>query len=137
VSLFCLNASSGYLSFAAAKACARKGALLNPSSATMPARCRIRRREIPFPVVVIQKSPEGASKGLQEIHDRVDLLVGQNPVSSERRHHGQRIALGFVKDNGDELVAVGILALHVGQFRAKGAGILAALDDVAGQAVAL
>jgi len=74
---------------------------------------------------------------LQEINDRVDFLFGQNPVSSERRHHGQRIALGFVVENCDQFVAGGVLALDVGQFRTDGAGILAALDDMAGQAIAL
>ena len=56
------------------------------------------------------------SKGLQEIHDRADLLVGQNPVSSERRHHGQRIALGFVVENGDEILALGVFTLDVNQL---------------------
>src|ERR1700704_397961 len=137
---FCLNASSGYLSLAAASAGAKpNGILPSPPSATRPAPCRSRRRDNPFSIGFIQKSPVSArtSKGLQEIHDCVDFFFGQNPVSSERRHHGQRIAPGFVGKYGDEFVAVGILALDVGQFRTNGAGILAALDGMAGQAVAL
>ena len=77
------------------------------------------------------------SQCLQEVHDRVDLFVVQNPVSSERRHHGQRIALGGVDQDGDQFVAVGILALDVGQRRPDRAGKIAALDVVAGQAIAL
>ena len=59
------------------------------------------------------------------------------PISSERRHHGQRIALGFVVDDRDEIVAIGIFAFDVVQRRPDGAGKVAALDDVAGQAIAL
>jgi len=74
---------------------------------------------------------------LQEIHHRVDFLFGQKPVSSERRHHGQRIALGFVIKDGDEIVAIGIFAFDVDEFRADRAGQVATLDDMAGQAIAL
>src|SRR5689334_3515097 len=96
-SLFCLKASSGYLSLAAARAGQTDDALPRPTSAIAPAPCRITRRDSCFSVMLIQISfkPHGPSKGLQEIHDRVDLLLGQNPVSSERRHHGQWIALGL------------------------------------------
>src|SRR5262249_43043202 len=63
------------------------------------------------------------------------LLLGQNPVSSEWRHHGQRIALGFVEYDLDQLVPF-VLAFYVGQFGPKGAGIFAALDYVTSQAIA-
>src|SRR6185436_17723895 len=77
------------------------------------------------------------SQRLQEIHHRVDFLFGQNAVAPERRHHGQRVAQGFVVENGDEILALGILALDVDQFGPDRAGQVATLDDVAGQAVAL
>src|SRR5882724_11842751 len=110
-SLLALNASSGYLSLAAAKAGAGpNGMFPRPISATAPAPCRISRRvvENSWWLGVIRKSPRGRSpsKGLQEIHDRVDLLVGQNAISSERRHHGLRIALGLIVKDGDEFVRV-------------------------------
>src|SRR6267142_7020613 len=78
-----------------------------------------------------------ASQGLQEIHHRGDFLFGQYPVPSERRHHGQWIAQGFVVENGDEIVAIGILAFDVDQFGPDGAWKVATPDDVAGQAIAL
>src|ERR1700757_2360753 len=92
---FCLNASSGYLSLAAAKAGARlNGRLPRPISATLAAPFRIRRRVAGKPslVVVIEILLKGGSplERLQEIHHRVDFLFSQNPVSSERRHHGLR-----------------------------------------------
>jgi len=77
------------------------------------------------------------SQGLQEINDRADLLVGQNPVPAERRHHGLRIALGLVEDDRDQLVAIGVFCLEVLQLRADRSRQVAALDDVAGQAIAL
>src|SRR5262245_41692927 len=138
VSLFCLNASSGYLSLAAARAGEPNDRLPRPTRATAPAPCRITRRDSLLSLVFINGllMPGRSSKGLQEIHDRVDLLLGQNPVSSERRHHGQRITLGFVEHDGEQLVAL-VLVLHVGQFRSDRAGIIAALDDMADQAIAL
>jgi hypothetical protein len=48
-----------------------------------------------------------------------------------------RVTLGFVIEDGDEFVAVRIFAFDVGQRRADGAGQVAALDRMAGQAIAL
>src|SRR4051795_4124144 len=116
-SLLALNASSGYLSLAAASAGVKpNGRLPRPMSATAPAPCRISRRvaENPTSVMsIISKACTRTSQRLQEIHHRVDFLFGQDPVASERRHHGQRIAQGFIVDNGDEILALGILALDV------------------------
>src|SRR5580704_15665570 len=141
VSLFALNASSGYLSLAANAGTRPNGRLPRPTSATTPAPCRISRRVAgkPLWVVLIEILLEAAcrSQCLQEIHHRVDLLLGQDPVSSERRHHGLRIAFGFVRHDGDEVVAIGVLALDVLQCGPDGAGKIAALDVVAGQAIAL
>ena len=77
------------------------------------------------------------SQGLQEVHHRVDLSFGENAVASERRHHGQRIAFGFVGQDGNELVAIRVLGLDVLELRPDRAGQVAALDVVAGQAIAL
>src|SRR3954471_2711674 len=104
-SVFCLNASSGYLSLAAARAPLTNGILPRPTRATAPAPCRISLRvaENRVSVLFIQSllTPALARHGfasqcLKEIHHGADLLFGQDPVSSERRHHGQRIAKGFV-----------------------------------------
>ena len=78
-----------------------------------------------------------SSQGLQEIHDRVDLLLGQNPVSSERRHHGLRIAFGLIVNDRHQIVTIRISAFDVLEFRADAAGEVAARDHMAGQAIAL
>src|SRR6185369_2707373 len=139
-SLFALNASSGYLSLAAASAGVRpKGRLPRPTSATAPAPCRISRRVaenltslISIQILLKRARCRLASQRLQEIHHRVDFLWGQDPVAPERRHHGQRIAQGFVRYDGDELRAIWIFALDVDQLRPDGAGQGAALDGMAG-----
>jgi len=77
------------------------------------------------------------SQGLQEIDDRVDFLLGQNAVASERRHDGLRIALCFIGEDRDQIVTIGIFAFDVSQHRPDGSGKVAALDLVAGQAIAL
>src|SRR3954463_9923370 len=143
-SLFCLNASSGYLSLAAARAgAAPNGRLPRPSSATEAAPCRIRRRVAVGPVSVVISGLLTnllaclKSQGLQEINDRADLLVGQNPVPAERRHHGLRIALGLVEDDRGQLVAIGVPGLEVLQFRPDRSRQVATPDDMAGQAIAL
>ncbi len=84
------------------------------------------------------KSPQAvaASQGLQEVHHGVDFLLAQNPVAAERRHHGLRVAFGLIGDDRDQLVAA-VLRLEAGQFGADRAGQFAALDDMAGQAIAL
>src|SRR6202012_3182433 len=99
-SLFCLKASSGYLSLAAARAGLNDSV---PNSATAPAPCRIRRR-----VGDWQGLMGGLRKlqRLQEIDDRVDFLLGENAVAPERGHHGLRIARGLVGDDGDEILAI-------------------------------
>src|SRR4029077_1525756 len=78
-----------------------------------------------------------ASQGLQEIDDRVDLLLGQNAVAPERRHDGQWIAPGLIGQDRDEITPIGILAFDVLELWPDRSGQVAALDLVAGQAVAL
>src|SRR4030081_2572683 len=139
-SLFCLNAPSGYLSLAAASAGNRlNGTLPRPTSATVAAPFRIRRRVAARPwVMVIGILLSGSpSQGLQEIDDRVDFLFGQNAISSERGHHGLRVAFAFIRHDSDEIVAVGIFAFQFRQRRSDRARKIAALDLVAGQAIAL
>ena len=48
-----------------------------------------------------------------------------------------RVALGLVRDNRHEFVAIGILAFDIFQRRPDRAGKIAALDLVTGQAIAL
>jgi len=137
-SLFCLNASSGYLSLAAANAGARKGRY-EPDQRDEP---RTLQDQAPRESVFLGCHPKSLQRakavtGFAGNPRPRDFPFGQNSVSSERRHHGQRIALGFVGHDRDDLVAVGIFLLDVDQFRPQRAGILAALDRMAGQAIAL
>ena len=60
-----------------------------------------------------------------------------NEIAAKWRHYGQRVTLGFIVENGDEFVAVGILAFDILQRRSDSTGQIAALDVVAGQAIAL
>jgi len=48
-----------------------------------------------------------------------------------------RVTLGFIIEDGNEIVAVGIFAFDIFQRRPDGAWKIAALDLVAGQAIAL
>src|SRR6185437_3992320 len=143
-SLFWLKAFSGYLSLAAASA--GPGPNIewpSPISAIVTAPCRTKRRvgAGPWSIMVMSTLQGQAScspsQGLQEIDDRVDLVAGQNAISPERRHHGQRVAPGLIGDDGDEIAAIREFALDVGERRPDGAGKLAAFDVMAGQAVAL
>src|SRR5690348_3656919 len=133
-SLFCLNASSGYLSLAAA-AGGTKGSWPRPISAmpAAPFRTRRRRGEKARGLILQKLQLRGLSQGLQEIHDGVDFLLGQDAVASERRHHGLGIALGFVVQDRDEVAPVGIFALDVLEPGPDRARQIAALDLVAGQ----
>src|SRR6202012_3645541 len=120
---FCLNASSGHLSLAAASAgIASNGRLPRPIRATVAAPFRISRRvaENPWSVEIILNISWACAplQSLQEVHDRVDLLLGQNPVPSERGHHGQGISFGLVVKDRHEVVTIRVFLLDVGEFRA-------------------
>src|SRR5579872_2478234 len=78
-----------------------------------------------------------ASTGVKEIDDRLDLLIGEDKVAFEWRHHGLRISLGFVGHDRHQLLAVGKTALHVVEFGADIARRVASGDHVARQTIAL
>src|SRR3954464_4999468 len=135
---FCLKASSGYLSsLAAAKtgvACST--ALPRPISATRPAPFRIRRRVANGPNEAVMCLSKRESEGLQEIDDGADFLLGQDAVAPEWRHHRRRIADRLVVEDRDQLGTV-VLGLEIFELRADRARQVAALDLMAGQAIAL
>src|SRR5882757_7216169 len=138
---FCLNASSGYLSLAAAKAGVRpKRMPARPINASTAAPFRTSRRvESMVSIgcfITFSSEARRSSQRLQKIYHRIDFLLGQNAIPAERGHHGQRIAFGFVKYDRNQFVTIRILLLDVDQLGTDGARQVAALDDVTGEAVA-
>src|SRR5262249_53538396 len=83
-----------------------------------------------------KKSPE-ESQRLQEVDDGTDLLLGQNSISPEWRHHGRRIALGLIAHDRDQIVAIGVFALQAGESRPDRSRKIAAVDLVTAEAIAL
>src|SRR6185437_5064641 len=140
---FTLKAASGYLSLAAASAGATpKRMPPKPASATTAAPFRISRRVSSARpgiewVMQILLEARPWSQRLQEVDDRVDFFVGENVIAPERWHHRQRIALGFVGDDRNQIGEVRVFGLDVGQGRSDVACEVAALDLMAGQAIAL
>src|SRR3954447_8167569 len=139
--LFCLNASSGYLSLAAANAGVQpKRMSANPISASTAAPLTTMRRAastVSFGWFMCFSSNASRFQRLQKIHHRLDLFLAQDAVAAERGHHGQWIALGFIGHDRDQIVAVGIFRLDVDQLGTDGARQVAPLDHMAGQAIPL
>ena len=103
--LFALNASSGYLSWERrAPASGQREDCRGPVSASTArafsgsgaASPVIRRfRSVNASNFSCNAARFPASQRLQKMYHCADLLLGQNPVAAERRHHGQWIASGF------------------------------------------
>src|SRR5947209_18809030 len=138
--LFCLNASSGYLPLAAANAGLQpKRMPANPISASTAVPLTIMRRvasTVSLGRFICFSSNASRLQRLQEIHHRLDLLLAQDAVAAERRHHRQWIAFGFIEYDRDQIVAVGVFRFDIDQLGPDAAGQVAALHDMAGQAIA-
>src|SRR6185437_2399054 len=72
---------------------------------------------------------------VQKVYHRFDFLFGQDQIAPERRHAGERVALGLVGNDRGKRFAIWIAVFHVGKRWPDVARSVAASDLVTGEAI--